>query len=115
MGKPSPVIYEAAARLLDMPPSDLVAVGDSLEHDIGGECDYRLGQLEEDGHKAQRTGSSVSSGRTVLVLYSTLSSASTPFSLITQIQYHFVINCSASTVPIDGEPRTQAWDYCMLS
>ena len=37
MGKPSPLIYEAAGRLLDLAPADLVAVGDSIEHDIGGE------------------------------------------------------------------------------
>ena len=36
MGKPSPVIYEAASRLLNLAPCDIVAVGDSLEHDIGG-------------------------------------------------------------------------------
>lgn len=37
MGKPSPIIYEAAGRLLSMAPADLVAVGDSLQHDISGE------------------------------------------------------------------------------
>ena len=36
MGKPAPLIYAACAELLGLPPSQLLAVGDSLEHDIGG-------------------------------------------------------------------------------
>lgn len=36
MGKPAPVIYRAALDMLGLPPSEVVAVGDSLEHDIGG-------------------------------------------------------------------------------
>ena len=34
MGKPDPIIYEAAAALL--PDGPCVAIGDSLEHDIAG-------------------------------------------------------------------------------
>ena len=34
MGKPDPVIYEAAAALL--PAGPCIAIGDSLEHDIAG-------------------------------------------------------------------------------
>lgn len=30
MGKPAPVIYEAAAELLSLQPHELVAIGDSL-------------------------------------------------------------------------------------
>jgi len=36
MGKPAPIIYQAALDMLGLPPSEVVAVGDSLEHDIGG-------------------------------------------------------------------------------
>lgn len=36
MGKPNPVIYEAARKLLDLQPSEVIAIGDSLEHDIAG-------------------------------------------------------------------------------
>ena len=36
MGKPAPAIYSAALELLQLPPGEVVAVGDSLEHDIGG-------------------------------------------------------------------------------
>lgn len=36
MGKPAPVIYEAALRMLGLPPGAVIAVGDSMEHDIGG-------------------------------------------------------------------------------
>ena len=38
MGKPAPVIYEAAMQQLGLPPDSLVAIGDSLEHDVGGAC-----------------------------------------------------------------------------
>ncbi|KAG2423639.1 hypothetical protein HXX76_015156 [Chlamydomonas incerta] len=36
MGKPAPVIYTACAEVLDLPPHELLAVGDSLEHDVAG-------------------------------------------------------------------------------
>lgn len=36
MGKPAPVIYEAATRMLGLSPEKVVAIGDSLEHDVGG-------------------------------------------------------------------------------
>ncbi|PSC69035.1 Haloacid dehalogenase-like hydrolase superfamily isoform 1 [Micractinium conductrix] len=36
MGKPAAVIYEAALAMLDLPADQVVAIGDSLEHDIGG-------------------------------------------------------------------------------
>ncbi|KAG1680807.1 hypothetical protein FOA52_008140 [Chlamydomonas sp. UWO 241] len=36
MGKPDAVIYEAAMGALGLPPSQVLAVGDSLEHDIAG-------------------------------------------------------------------------------
>ncbi|CAG9465664.1 unnamed protein product [Pedinophyceae sp. YPF-701] len=36
MGKPAPVIYEAALGMLELPPGDVVAVGDSVEHDVAG-------------------------------------------------------------------------------
>ena len=36
MGKPAPVIYAAALEMLQLPPTDVVAVGDSLAHDIAG-------------------------------------------------------------------------------
>lgn len=36
MGKPAPVIYASAVASLGLPPARLLAVGDSLEHDIKG-------------------------------------------------------------------------------
>lgn len=36
MGKPAPVIYEAALHMLGLPPGAVIAIGDSMEHDIGG-------------------------------------------------------------------------------
>lgn len=36
MGKPAPVIYQAALGMLGLPAGQVLAVGDSLEHDIGG-------------------------------------------------------------------------------
>jgi ribonucleotide monophosphatase NagD (HAD superfamily) len=36
MGKPAPIIYREAARLLGLQPGELLAVGDSLEHDVAG-------------------------------------------------------------------------------
>ncbi|PRW61092.1 Haloacid dehalogenase-like hydrolase superfamily isoform 1 [Chlorella sorokiniana] len=36
MGKPAPVIYREALAQLQLPAEQVVAIGDSLEHDIGG-------------------------------------------------------------------------------
>jgi hypothetical protein len=36
MGKPAPVIYGEAAELLGLQPGELLAIGDSLEHDVAG-------------------------------------------------------------------------------
>lgn len=36
MGKPAPVIYEAALQQLGLEASQVLAIGDSLEHDIAG-------------------------------------------------------------------------------
>lgn len=36
MGKPDAVIYTAAMADLGCQPSELLAIGDSMEHDIGG-------------------------------------------------------------------------------
>jgi len=36
MGKPAVVIYEEALRLLDLAPEEVIAIGDSLEHDVAG-------------------------------------------------------------------------------
>ncbi len=36
MGKPDPVIYEEALRMLGVGVEDVIAIGDSLEHDIAG-------------------------------------------------------------------------------
>jgi ribonucleotide monophosphatase NagD (HAD superfamily) len=36
MGKPGPLIYKDAAGMLDLPASEVLVVGDSLEHDIRG-------------------------------------------------------------------------------
>lgn len=36
MGKPAPVIYEGAMALLGLDAAEILAVGDSLEHDIRG-------------------------------------------------------------------------------
>jgi ribonucleotide monophosphatase NagD (HAD superfamily) len=36
MGKPGALIYEAAAEILRLPPGDVLAIGDSIEHDIKG-------------------------------------------------------------------------------
>ncbi|KXZ41725.1 hypothetical protein GPECTOR_305g833 [Gonium pectorale] len=38
MGKPAPLIYAACGQLLGLPAGELLAVGDSLEHDIAGAC-----------------------------------------------------------------------------
>ncbi|KAK9810178.1 hypothetical protein WJX72_006196 [[Myrmecia] bisecta] len=36
MGKPAPVIYETALAMLGLPRQEVIAIGDSLEHDIAG-------------------------------------------------------------------------------
>eukprot|EP00884_Botryococcus_braunii_P011291 jgi/Botrbrau1/20162/Bobra.0173s0061.2 len=36
MGKPGPLIYQAAASLLDLAPDEVLVIGDSVEHDIRG-------------------------------------------------------------------------------
>ncbi len=36
VGKPAPLIYRAALRRLGLPPARVLAVGDSLDHDIAG-------------------------------------------------------------------------------
>ncbi|GLI65938.1 hypothetical protein VaNZ11_009598 [Volvox africanus] len=36
MGKPSPLIYMACGEMLGLAPSEMLAVGDSLEHDVAG-------------------------------------------------------------------------------
>lgn len=36
MGKPGPLIYKAAASILDLPANEVLVIGDSLEHDIRG-------------------------------------------------------------------------------
>lgn len=36
MGKPDPIIYDRALEMLGLHPEDVIAIGDSLEHDIFG-------------------------------------------------------------------------------
>ncbi len=36
LGKPAAVLYEEALRLLNLRKSEVVAIGDSLQHDIAG-------------------------------------------------------------------------------
>lgn len=36
MGKPDPVIYDAALAMWDVPKERVLAIGDSLQHDIQG-------------------------------------------------------------------------------
>jgi HAD superfamily hydrolase (TIGR01459 family) len=36
MGKPAAIIYEGALEMLDLPAREIIAIGDSLEHDIAG-------------------------------------------------------------------------------
>jgi HAD superfamily hydrolase (TIGR01509 family) len=36
MGKPDPVIYNLALDALGLKPEEILAVGDSVEHDIAG-------------------------------------------------------------------------------
>lgn len=36
MGKPDPIVYISAMKLIGLESSEVLAVGDSLEHDISG-------------------------------------------------------------------------------
>lgn len=36
MGKPDPIIYNVALDMLQLPKESIVAIGDSLQHDIQG-------------------------------------------------------------------------------
>ena len=36
MGKPDPVIYKTALNMLQLPKEKVIAIGDSLQHDIQG-------------------------------------------------------------------------------
>lgn len=36
MGKPDPIVYRSAMELIGLSPDQVLAVGDSLEHDIYG-------------------------------------------------------------------------------
>lgn len=36
MGKPDPIIYKVALEMLQLPKESIVAIGDSLQHDIQG-------------------------------------------------------------------------------
>ena len=36
MGKPVPIIYNVALDMLQLPTESIVAIGDSLQHDIQG-------------------------------------------------------------------------------
>lgn len=46
MGKPDPVIYKAAMEMMGLASNEVLAVGDSLEHDIsGGPSAYCLSGL----------------------------------------------------------------------
>lgn len=38
MGKPDPVIYKTALNMLQLPKEKVIAIGDSLQHDIQGAC-----------------------------------------------------------------------------
>jgi ribonucleotide monophosphatase NagD (HAD superfamily) len=42
MGKPASIIYEEAERLLGLQPQQIVAIGDSLEHDIAGQWSLQI-------------------------------------------------------------------------
>lgn len=37
MGKPDPIIYRSAMEIMGLEPTNMLAIGDSLEHDISGE------------------------------------------------------------------------------
>lgn len=36
MGKPDPIIYKVALDMLKLPKGKVIAIGDSLQHDIQG-------------------------------------------------------------------------------
>ena len=36
MGKPDPIVYTSAMELIGLVPDQVLAIGDSLEHDISG-------------------------------------------------------------------------------
>lgn len=38
MGKPDPIIYKVALDMLKLPKGKVIAIGDSLQHDIQGAC-----------------------------------------------------------------------------
>lgn len=42
VGKPWPAVYRAALPALGLPPDRIVAIGDSLEHDIGGPAPFGI-------------------------------------------------------------------------
>ena len=45
MGKPDPIIYEIAMHDLGLPPHEVLAVGDSTEHDIAGAAQAGIDSL----------------------------------------------------------------------
>jgi HAD superfamily hydrolase (TIGR01459 family) len=42
VGKPWPAVYRMALAILELPPARLLAVGDSLDHDIGGAAPFGI-------------------------------------------------------------------------
>lgn len=40
MGKPDPIIYKSAMELIGLSENEIVAIGDSLEHDINGNFSF---------------------------------------------------------------------------
>ena len=42
IGKPWPAIYRAALNALNLPPEQIVAIGDSIHHDIKGAVDFGM-------------------------------------------------------------------------
>lgn len=55
MGKPAPVIYDVALEKLGLPAHEVVAIGDSLEHDIAGAASAGIRSLFITGgiHRSQ--------------------------------------------------------------
>eukprot|EP00803_Ostreobium_quekettii_P001730 evm.model.scf_924.3 EVM.evm.TU.scf_924.3 scf_924:25804-28782(-) len=45
MGKPSPIVYRASLEMLDLAESQVIAVGDSMEHDIKGASDFGIASV----------------------------------------------------------------------
>lgn len=45
MGKPDPVIYDVALDMWDLPKECVLAIGDSLQHDIQGACNAGVDSL----------------------------------------------------------------------